>query len=55
MRLLRIGEPGEERPERTFQLELGQPDHPYRGDGDVVRLEIDGLGRAEQCFTQEGR
>jgi 2-keto-4-pentenoate hydratase/2-oxohepta-3-ene-1,7-dioic acid hydratase in catechol pathway len=34
---------------------LGQPDHPYLRDGDVVRLEIDGLGRAEQRFTQEGR
>jgi 2-keto-4-pentenoate hydratase/2-oxohepta-3-ene-1,7-dioic acid hydratase in catechol pathway len=34
---------------------LGQPDHPYLRDGDVVQLEIDGLGRAEQHFTKEER
>ncbi len=30
---------------------LGLPDHPYLRAGDVVALEIDGLGRAEQRFT----
>lgn len=29
---------------------LGLPDHPYLRAGDSVRLEIDGLGRAEQHF-----
>jgi 2-keto-4-pentenoate hydratase/2-oxohepta-3-ene-1,7-dioic acid hydratase in catechol pathway len=29
---------------------LGLPDHPYLRAGDVVALEIDGLGRAEQHF-----
>jgi len=32
---------------------LGLPGHPYLRDGDVVRLEIDGLGQAEQRFTRE--
>lgn len=30
---------------------LGRPDHPYLRAGDVVALEIDGLGRAEQRFV----
>jgi 2-keto-4-pentenoate hydratase/2-oxohepta-3-ene-1,7-dioic acid hydratase in catechol pathway len=30
---------------------LGLPDHPYLRAGDAVRLEIDGLGRAEQRFV----
>jgi 2-keto-4-pentenoate hydratase/2-oxohepta-3-ene-1,7-dioic acid hydratase in catechol pathway len=30
---------------------LGLPDHPYLRAGDTVRLEIDGLGSAEQRFT----
>ena len=30
---------------------LGLPDHPYLRAGDVVRLEIDGLGHAEQRFV----
>jgi 2-keto-4-pentenoate hydratase/2-oxohepta-3-ene-1,7-dioic acid hydratase in catechol pathway len=30
---------------------LGLPDHPYLRDGDLVQLEIDGLGRAEQRFV----
>jgi len=30
---------------------LGLPDHPYLRDGDRVRLEIDGLGQAEQRFV----
>jgi 2-keto-4-pentenoate hydratase/2-oxohepta-3-ene-1,7-dioic acid hydratase in catechol pathway len=30
---------------------LGLPDHPYLRAGDSVRLEIDGLGRAEQDFV----
>ncbi len=30
---------------------LGLPDHPYLRDGDQVRLEIDGLGQAEQRFV----
>jgi 2-keto-4-pentenoate hydratase/2-oxohepta-3-ene-1,7-dioic acid hydratase in catechol pathway len=30
---------------------LGLPDHPYLRAGDVVRLEIDGLGTAEQRFV----
>ena len=30
---------------------LGRPDHPYLRAGDVVSLEIDGLGRAEQHFV----
>jgi 2-keto-4-pentenoate hydratase/2-oxohepta-3-ene-1,7-dioic acid hydratase in catechol pathway len=30
---------------------LGLPDHPYLRAGDRVRLEIDGLGWAEQCVT----
>lgn len=30
---------------------LGLPNHPYLRTGDVVRLEVDGLGYAEQRFT----
>ena len=30
---------------------LGLPDHPYLRAGDAVRLEIDGLGWAEQRFV----
>jgi 2-keto-4-pentenoate hydratase/2-oxohepta-3-ene-1,7-dioic acid hydratase in catechol pathway len=30
---------------------LGLPDHPYLRDGDQVRLEVDGLGQAEQRFV----
>jgi 2-keto-4-pentenoate hydratase/2-oxohepta-3-ene-1,7-dioic acid hydratase in catechol pathway len=30
---------------------LGRPDHPYLRAGDMVALEIDGLGRAEQRFV----
>jgi len=30
---------------------LGLPDHPYLRPGDVVELEIDGLGRQRQLFT----
>ena len=30
---------------------LGLPDHPYLREGDRVRLEIDGLGQAEQQFV----
>jgi len=30
---------------------LGLPDHPYLRAGDRVRLEIDGLGQAEQRFV----
>ena len=30
---------------------LGLPDHPFLRAGDVVRLEIDGLGWAEQRFV----
>jgi 2-keto-4-pentenoate hydratase/2-oxohepta-3-ene-1,7-dioic acid hydratase in catechol pathway len=29
---------------------LGRPDKPYLRDGDVVELEIDGLGRQRQTF-----
>jgi 2-keto-4-pentenoate hydratase/2-oxohepta-3-ene-1,7-dioic acid hydratase in catechol pathway len=33
---------------------LGLPDHPYLGDGDVVELEIDGLGRQRStCVRAE--
>lgn len=31
---------------------LGIPDHPYLREGDVVELEIDGLGRARQTMVQ---
>jgi hypothetical protein len=31
---------------------LGLPDHPYLRQGDVVELEIDGLGRQRQNFGQ---
>jgi 2-keto-4-pentenoate hydratase/2-oxohepta-3-ene-1,7-dioic acid hydratase in catechol pathway len=31
---------------------LGLPDHPYLRDGDVVELEIDGLGRQRQEMVQ---
>jgi 2-keto-4-pentenoate hydratase/2-oxohepta-3-ene-1,7-dioic acid hydratase in catechol pathway len=31
---------------------LGRPDHPYLRAGDVVELEIDGLGRQRQTFTE---
>jgi 2-keto-4-pentenoate hydratase/2-oxohepta-3-ene-1,7-dioic acid hydratase in catechol pathway len=31
---------------------LGLPDHPYLREGDVVELEIDGLGRQRQTFGQ---
>lgn len=31
---------------------LGMPDKPYLRAGDVVELEIDGLGRARQAFAQ---
>jgi 2-keto-4-pentenoate hydratase/2-oxohepta-3-ene-1,7-dioic acid hydratase in catechol pathway len=31
---------------------LGRPDHPYLRDGDVVELEIDGLGRQRQLVRQ---
>jgi 2-keto-4-pentenoate hydratase/2-oxohepta-3-ene-1,7-dioic acid hydratase in catechol pathway len=31
---------------------LGLPDHPYLVDGDVVELEIDGVGRQRQTFRQ---
>jgi 2-keto-4-pentenoate hydratase/2-oxohepta-3-ene-1,7-dioic acid hydratase in catechol pathway len=31
---------------------LGLAGHPYLRDGDVVELEIDGLGRARQTFAQ---
>ncbi|CAN5124121.1 fumarylacetoacetate hydrolase family protein [soil metagenome] len=31
---------------------LGLPDHPYLRSGDVVELEIDGLGRARQTMAQ---
>jgi 2-keto-4-pentenoate hydratase/2-oxohepta-3-ene-1,7-dioic acid hydratase in catechol pathway len=31
---------------------LGLPDKPYLRDGDVVELEIDGLGRQTQTFRQ---
>ena len=34
---------------------LGLPDHPYLKDGDVVELEITGLGRAVQTFGQATR
>lgn len=30
---------------------LGLPDHPYLRAGDLVRLEIDGLGQAQQRFV----
>ncbi len=33
---------------------LGRPDHPYLRAGDVVRLEIDGLGHAQQRFVPAG-
>jgi 2-keto-4-pentenoate hydratase/2-oxohepta-3-ene-1,7-dioic acid hydratase in catechol pathway len=29
---------------------LGLPDHPYLRAGDVVEVEIDGLGRQRQTF-----
>jgi len=29
---------------------LGLPDHPYLRRGDVVEVEIDGLGRQRQVF-----
>ena len=33
---------------------LGLPDHPYLTDGDVVELEIDGLGRQRStCVRAE--
>ena len=33
---------------------LGLPDHPYLSDGDVVELEIDGLGRQRStCVRAE--
>jgi 2-keto-4-pentenoate hydratase/2-oxohepta-3-ene-1,7-dioic acid hydratase in catechol pathway len=31
---------------------LGLPDHPYLVAGDIVELEIDGLGRQRQTFGQ---
>jgi 2-keto-4-pentenoate hydratase/2-oxohepta-3-ene-1,7-dioic acid hydratase in catechol pathway len=31
---------------------LGMPDHPYLGAGDVIELEIDGLGTARQKMVQ---
>jgi 2-keto-4-pentenoate hydratase/2-oxohepta-3-ene-1,7-dioic acid hydratase in catechol pathway len=31
---------------------LGLPEHPYLVAGDVVELEIDGLGRQRQTFRQ---
>ncbi|HZE49949.1 MAG TPA: fumarylacetoacetate hydrolase family protein, partial [Jatrophihabitantaceae bacterium] len=31
---------------------LGQPDKPYLRAGDVVEIEIDGLGRQRQVFGQ---
>lgn len=31
---------------------LGLPDHPYLRSGDIVDLEIDGLGRQRQVFRQ---
>jgi 2-keto-4-pentenoate hydratase/2-oxohepta-3-ene-1,7-dioic acid hydratase in catechol pathway len=31
---------------------LGRPDHPYLRAGDIVDLEIDGLGRQRQTFGQ---
>jgi 2-keto-4-pentenoate hydratase/2-oxohepta-3-ene-1,7-dioic acid hydratase in catechol pathway len=31
---------------------LGRPDHPYLRAGDIVELEIDGLGRQRQTFGQ---
>ena len=34
---------------------LGLPDHPYLRAGDVVELEISGLGRAVQTFAQATR
>ena len=34
---------------------LGLPDHPYLKAGDVVELEITGLGRAVQTFAQATR
>ena len=34
---------------------LGLPDHPYLRAGDVVELEIAGLGRAQQTFEQAVR
>jgi 2-keto-4-pentenoate hydratase/2-oxohepta-3-ene-1,7-dioic acid hydratase in catechol pathway len=33
---------------------LGLPDHPYLRAGDVVELEIDGLGTARQTLVQAG-
>jgi 2-keto-4-pentenoate hydratase/2-oxohepta-3-ene-1,7-dioic acid hydratase in catechol pathway len=30
---------------------LGRPDQPYLRAGDVVELEIDGLGRARQTLV----
>ncbi|RYZ24987.1 MAG: 2-hydroxyhepta-2,4-diene-1,7-dioate isomerase, partial [Propionibacteriaceae bacterium] len=34
---------------------LGLPDHPYLKAGDVVELEITGLGRGKQTFEQATR
>jgi 2-keto-4-pentenoate hydratase/2-oxohepta-3-ene-1,7-dioic acid hydratase in catechol pathway len=31
---------------------LGRPNHPYLQAGDVVELEIDGLGRQRQAFRE---
>jgi len=31
---------------------LGMPDKPYLRPGDVVELEIDGLGRAKQTVAE---
>jgi 2-keto-4-pentenoate hydratase/2-oxohepta-3-ene-1,7-dioic acid hydratase in catechol pathway len=31
---------------------MGRADTPYLRDGDVVELEIDGLGRQRQAFRQ---
>jgi 2-keto-4-pentenoate hydratase/2-oxohepta-3-ene-1,7-dioic acid hydratase in catechol pathway len=53
MKLLRAGERGAERPAVLDPdgVALRLPDHPYLRDGDRVRLEIDGLGHAEQRFV----
>jgi hypothetical protein len=66
MRLVRLGPRGREVPAVVVQgvhhdlintgtsagVALGLPDAPYLRAGDVVELEITGLGRACQKFEQ---
>ena len=57
MRFARIGEPGQEREADVINtgtpagVAPGRPGTPHRRPGDVVALEIDGLGR-QQTLAQ---